>query len=45
MIFFSPGSRSRTGSQRASSPAPFSTAILASQSAATKAICSGASVA
>ena len=40
-----PGSRSRIGCQRASSAAPSSTAIRASQSAATYAICSGASVA
>src|SRR5690349_18862854 len=45
MIAASPGSRSRTGCQRASSAAPSSTAIRASQSAATYAICSGASVA
>src|SRR5690348_10567551 len=45
MIVASPGSRSRTGCQRASSAAPSSTAIRASQSAATYAICSGASVA
>ena len=45
MIVVSPGSWSRTGCQRASSAAPSSTAIRASQSAATYPICSGASVA
>jgi len=45
MTFVIPGSRSRTGRQRASSAAPSSTAIRASQSAATYPICSGASVA
>ena len=45
MIVFSPGSWASTGCQRASSAAPSRTAIRASQSPATKAICSGASVA
>src|SRR5215471_10273418 len=45
MIVFSPGSWVSTGCQRASSPAPSRTAIRASQSPATKAICSGAQVA
>ena len=45
MILVIPGSCSRIGCQRASSAAPSSTAIRASQSAATYAICSGASVA